>query len=154
MGEWVYTQVLIGGRMTKAVHDELMEHGEAEFEEVDEVTSTHILFSGERNYGNADETEAFCREHSLPYHLNWASASGVFDAGIHYWRPGMDAVAELSATDDGEPMIPLRELRDMQAQGHSLGAVIHLLSDGEAARVPPVEIVEEAAESPNSESAT
>ena len=147
MGEWVHTEICIGGTASANVADELATLLAVEFSEVDQPeASRHWLHAhGQRNYGNADEVEEFCQEHGLAYVLSWSAASGAFDAGSHAWRPGMEDAAELAATDDGDPSAPLAELKRDYAAGKTLADVIAALQVGDASTLPPY-IVEQGEE--------
>lgn len=143
MGEYVWTDINIGGKVSASVAAELREMLDAEFGDAEaEIVGAHLYAGGERNYGNADEVESFCQEHGLPYVLTWAAASGCFDAGSHAWRPGMEQAAEVSATDDGDPSAPLAYLKHEASKGRTLADIIEELSIGDVSALPPY--VEEA----------
>lgn len=145
MGEYVWTVFRIGGKATKEVLDQLAEHAAGFSENADPTieetikAKTSFTAQGECNYGNHEELEAFLIENNLTWHKSWAAASGVFDAGIEYWRPGMSAPIEEIANDDGEPVISLGYLKQEANKGRNLPDIIDQLEKAQAAAVPPLE---------------
>lgn len=133
MGEYVHTDITIGGTVSAEVAAELREVLGADFEEISE-SGARLYASGQCNYGNADDTEAFCQEHGLPYVLTWASC-GAFDSGMHAWRPGMEAAADFEGDED--PAITLAGLKHDAKAGKSLADIIEALSIGDASTLPP-----------------
>lgn len=140
MGEYVWTQIVIGGKATRAVADELQTLLEETFPEGAEDVGGHMVASGERNYGNADEAEAFCQANALPYVLTWAAAGGCFDSGSHAWRPGMEAAAEFTATESGDASISLPELRRDHEAGVTMAEIIARLAVADSDTLPPFEV--------------
>lgn len=140
MGEYVWTQIVIGGKATRAVADELETLLSDQFHEQAEMVGAHMVASGERNYGNADDVEAFCQEHDLPYVLTWAAAGGCFDSGSHAWRPGMEDAAEFTATEAGDASVTLAELRRDHEAGVTLAEIISRLSVADSDTLPPFEV--------------
>lgn len=140
MGEYVWTQIVIGGKATRAVADELQEILEATFPEGAEDISGHMVASSERNYGYADEAEAFCQANALPYVLTWGAAGGCFGSGSHAWRPGMDGPLHVEATDNSSPAIDLTELRQDAARGVTLAEIIARLEIADSDTLPRFEV--------------
>lgn len=140
MGEYVWTQIVIGGKTTKAIADELEFLLTDHFHEQAEIVGSHMVASGERNYGNADETEEFCQEHGLPYVLTWAAAGGCFDSGAHAWRPGMDGASDFTATEAGDASVTLAELRRDHEAGVTLAEIIARLAVADSDTLPPFEV--------------
>lgn len=91
MGNWIYTDITIGGTVSAATAKELRELLDAEMDGDGgpEIVGGHLFACGQRNYGNADEVEDFCQEHGLPYVFTWEDG-GDFGPGGHAWRPGME----------------------------------------------------------------
>jgi hypothetical protein len=147
MGEYVWTMVTIGGKASPEAIEGLKVLAESYFEEGDVQEAltdrTSLTLQGTRNYGNADETEELCQNHGLPYVLSWAAQPGCFESGIHYWRPGMEAAGEVSATDNGNPSIDLSELMKAAEEGKTLADVIEGLAGADPAAIPPLELIEE-----------
>lgn len=136
MGEWVHTDICIGGTASETVAEELVALLAADFSEVHQPeTERHWLHAfGERNYGNADEVEEFCQRHGLPYVLSWSSCS-AFEAGMHAWRPGMEEAEQFDG--DELPAMGLRELEREARAGKTLADVIAAMSIGDAKSLPP-----------------
>lgn len=136
MGEWVHTEICIGGNASATVAEELATLLAAEFSETDQPEAErHWLHAhGQRNYGNADEVEEFCQEHGLAYVLTWSSCS-AFDAGMHAWRPGMEEAADFGGDD--LPTMGLRELEREAKAGKTLADVIQAMSIADAKALPP-----------------
>lgn len=141
MGEYVWVDISIGGNATAEIDAALCEMLTNDLgESGPEMIGAHLYAGGQRNYGNADEIETFCQENGLSYVLTWGAAGGCFDAGSHAWRPGMEAAAEFSATDDGDPSVPLAQLKRDLAAGVTLAQIVESLSIGDAANLPAYEV--------------
>lgn len=144
MGEYVWTVFTIGGKATTETLDRLeemtshYEDGSGSVREAVEQKETYSV-SGECNFGGDEVLEAFLIENQLTYHKAWGARSGVFDAGVEYWRPGMSAPIEVSADDDGEPVISLTKLKQEANKGLNLPDIIDQLEKAQAAAVPPLE---------------
>lgn len=141
MGNWIYTDITIGGTVSADIAKELRALLEAEFdgENSGEIVGGHLFACGQRNYGNADEVEDFCFDHGLPYVLTWEDG-GDFGPGGHAWRQGMEKAIPFDGKDG--PGISLADLRGAAAGGASLADVIAQLSIADASTLPPY--VEEA----------
>lgn len=141
MGNWIYTDITIGGTVSADVAKELRALLEAEFdgENSGEIVGGHLFACGQRNYGNADEVEDFCQEHGLPYVFTWEDG-GDFGPGGHAWRPGMEKSFPFDGKDG--PGISLVELKRDADAGKTLAEIIEALSIGDASTLPPY--VEEA----------
>lgn len=141
MGNWIYTDITIGGTVSVDVAKELRALIEAEFdgENSGEIVGGHLFACGQRNYGNADEVEDFCVENGLPYVLTWEDG-GDFGPGGHAWRPGMEKAFPFDGKDG--PGISLVELKRDADAGKTLAEIIEALSIGDASTLPPY--VEEA----------
>ena len=152
MGEYVWTSYAVGGKVKEADIEELATLVTGiEFVDVqgirDAATGTAWLTAGgELNYGNHEDLDAFLIDRGLSFHANWSAASGVFDAGCRYWRPGMDAVQEAPCSDSGDLFISLTNLRQMAEEGHSIGAAIAALAEALVDRTPKFEIAKAFAE--------
>lgn len=136
MGEWVHTDICIGGTASEAVAEELVALLAADFSAFDKPEAErHWLHAhGQRNYGNADEVVEFCQRHGLPYVLSWSSCS-AFESGMHAWRPGMERAEEFDG--DELPAMGLRELEREARAGKTLADVIAAMSIGDAKSLPP-----------------
>lgn len=150
MGEYVCTTMVIGGRVTRATLEALAEQADDAFGgvELDDVlcavrNGSRLVVDGERNYGNADEMEAFCIKHELAYHLSWCAAPGALGAGAHYWRPGMAEPIDATMDDDGHPVLNAVELRRYITDGKTLDDAIADLVAADSDATP---ILEERAE--------
>lgn len=140
MGDYVSTRIEIGGKMTKKIWDEINKLGEIWFhgDKYDWAEDETLIFEGERNYGNADETTEYCRAHNLPYELEWGEGGG-FGSGVEYWQPGMENPKTLDRSHEGDVFITIDELEKMAAGGNTIYDAIALLK---LPPVPPAEICE------------
>lgn len=136
MGNWIYTDITIGGTVSADVAKELRALLEAEFdgENSGEIVGGHLFACGQRNYGNADDVEDFCVENGLPYVLTWEDG-GDFGPGGHAWRPGMEKAFPFNGKDG--PGISLVELKRDADAGKTLAEIIEALSIGDASTLPP-----------------
>lgn len=153
MGEYTWTIMTIGGKAsTKVIEEDLVEavgenfssgdgQGELIFDMIADALGrkTNVTFQGERNFGCADELEAFCQEHGFSYHLSWSAVPGQFDAGLKYWSPGMEDAKEEGANDDGEPIITLSWLKGQEHAGRTIEEVIAEMSPACCSNVPALE---------------
>ncbi len=48
-----------------------------------------VTFEDLQDFGLTPALDAFCQEHGLSYLRAWCARSGVFDAGVRHWRPGL-----------------------------------------------------------------
>ncbi|MFY9294863.1 MAG: hypothetical protein WAP03_29895 [Methylorubrum rhodinum] len=154
MGEYVMTTVTIGGTVPHDVIETGLVEAVAEhfrtledFSDLGELIEeallegTSVTFQGECNCGKTDSLDAYCRRHGLSYQRAWTSALGQFEAGLEYWRPGMNQPAEEAADEGGEPVITLRELRAFQRKrGTTLAKLVARMSRASALAVPPLTI--------------
>jgi hypothetical protein len=149
MVEMNWTTMTIGGKLSASLVDELQERIDEDFHEqvgesiqgADELCA-QLIVQGNVNYSNPDAVEAFCVDHSLPYHIHWAARDGMFDSGIKVWEPGMDKPAECSASSESyDPSAELAVLRTWLDEGKSLADVIAHLARFDDDKIPAFAIV-------------
>ncbi len=156
MGEYVWTRVTIGGAASQSTLDALVEAAQQLFPNGDTYHSVPELIAAALangaslhiedsvNYGRTDELEAFCREHGLSFQAAWGAASGNFEAGLTHWSPGMAEPVEESATEAGEPILTLADLRRCLAAGSTLEDITTDLGRADAGAVPALVLAEPA----------
>jgi hypothetical protein len=103
-----------------------------------------LTLSGTCNYGDADELEATCRRWGLSYWKAWDAMSGVFDAGVTIWKPGMeDPESENADCSAGEPMMTLSQLVKAKNQRKSLLDIVAELERFLSDKLPPLSVSDE-----------
>jgi len=142
MGEYVGVTMNVGGTVSTDTYRELVEMAKASRLDFDAGAAAEagkpVVFWGNRNYGNADEMEEFCRDNNLPYVLAWDAATGAFSGGAHYWQPGMKEPGECMADDAGVPVVSLPDLRRYLESGVSLAWVVAAFDPADHNRLPPL----------------
>ena len=98
MGEYVWTSIVIGGKLSRKTADKL-----AEFEEEFDA----VCVQGEVNFGNPKELVEFCTKHKLAYNVCWAAKCGAFGSGMIYWFPDMKEPVEVDADEDSRAVITM-----------------------------------------------
>ena len=115
MGEYVWTSIVIGGKLSRKTADKLAEFEEEfeeEFEDSGDVADAikqkyAVCFQGEVNYGNPEELIDFCQKHKLAYNVCWAAKCGAFGSGMIYWFPDMKEPVEVDADEDSRAVITM-----------------------------------------------
>ena len=111
MGEYVWTSVVIGGKLSRKTAKELAAF-EEEFEDSGDVADAikqkyAVCFQGLVNFGNPNELLTFCRKHKLAYNVCWAAKCGAFGSGMIYWFPDMKEPVEVDADEDSRAVITM-----------------------------------------------
>ncbi|SEP49533.1 hypothetical protein SAMN04487843_13122 [Methylobacterium sp. ap11] len=148
MGEFVMTTVTIGGPLVdgEAVAGLAAAvgryFGEAD-RLVDEalVGGTRLILEDLQDHGMTPDLDAYCQAHGLTYKRAWCARSGVFEAGLRHWRPGLAYVANEAADDAGEPMITLAALRNAHEAGKTLSDLLARLDEAASSAVPPLRLL-------------
>ena len=111
MGEYVWTSIVIGGKLSRKTADKLAEF-EQEFEDSGDVNDSitradTVCFQGEVNFGNPDQLITSCRKDKLAYNVCWAAKCGAFGSGMIYWFPDMKEPVEVDADEDSRAVITM-----------------------------------------------
>ena len=144
MGEYVWTSVVIGGKLSRRTADKLAEF-EEEFEDSGDVADAikqkyAVCFQGLVNFGNPNELLTFCRKHKLAYNSTWAAQCGAFGSGMEYWFPDMKEPVQVDADDDGRAVVTIRALQDKLKEGRTLADVIAQYERADSQKIPPLEL--------------
>jgi len=147
MTEMTWTAMTIGGELPESKVKELENIIDGEFS----YLAAYTIKSGETvdiagfvNYGNPDDVKQFCADNNLTYWHHF-DAGYEWDAGVTFWKPGMESEIECGASGQGsEPLLTLHELRKHAAEGRTLEMVIERLTKYESGNVPPLTIKAEA----------
>jgi hypothetical protein len=144
MGEYVWTSIVIGGKLSRKVADKLAAF-EEEFEDSGDVADAieqkqAVCFQGEVNFGNPDKLLTFCRAHKLAYNSSWAAKCGAFGSGMEYWFPDMKEPVQVDADDDSRPVITIRELQVELEVGTTLAEVVARFELADHKKIPPLEL--------------
>ncbi len=92
------------------------------------------FYASENRGGSFDTIESFCRDAELTY-FRHDEGDGECDGTGVYWDPEQPGVWEFSVNKDGEPVVPLSCLEDMERKGMSLRDVI---DDMKVPSIPPL----------------
>jgi hypothetical protein len=144
MGEYVWTSIVIGGKLSRRTADKLAEF-EQEFEDSGDVKdaikqSYAVCFQGEVNFGNPDELLTFCRVHKLAYNSSWAAKCGAFGSGMEYWFPDMEEPVQVDADEDCRAVITIRDLQNELKAGKTLAEVVGQFERADHRKIPPLEL--------------
>lgn len=150
MGEYVWCTMDIGGKLTEATAWAIQnDFSTGYFFDGDSESAVECMkaggsvnLRGERNYGNADELEVFCQERGLSYNFYWSGASGSFNPGLHYWRPGMEGAKDWETNDDGDIVLTHGALARAAQDGRTLA---DLVNEYALPALPPLELDPDAA---------
>ena len=145
MGEYVMTTVIIGGPLKdpQAIAG-LIAATSLYYAETERLVrealaeGASVTFEDVQDYGLTPTLDAFCQEHGLSYLRAWCARSGVFDAGVRHWRPGLASPAAELADDGGEPVMTLAALRNAHAAGETLPEILARLEQAVPATIPPL----------------
>ena len=91
-------------------------------------------------YGRFENLEAICRKLGLTYVVH-SDAGDEWDAGYGWWQPGMDEPGECAATNGGEVLITIGDVRQALEAEQPLAAVTDLLARAQPPDVPPLTLV-------------
>lgn len=138
MGEYVWTQFKIGGKISR----EKLNEFESDFgEKWNDLDFENGTIEGEQNYGTAEEEEAFFQENGIPYVLI-SGAAGGFGASVKAWRPGMEGAICFGAEEDtGKPMATAEEIRHGLEAG-TIPELLETMAICDPANLPSFEIIE------------
>ena len=160
MGEYVMTTVTIGGPLKdpQAVAGLIAATGRyyAETERLVRealAEGASVTFEDLQDFGLTPTLDAFCQEHGLSYLRAWCARSGVFDAGVRHWRPGLASPAAELADDGGEPVMTLAALRNAHAAGETLPEILARLDQAAPATIPPLTLAPTEAEGTSEQAA-
>ncbi|KMO33053.1 hypothetical protein VQ02_22010 [Methylobacterium variabile] len=145
MGEYVMTTVTIGGPLegAQAVAGLIAATGRY-FAEAERLVhealaeGTSVTFEDLQDFGLTSDLDAYCQKHGLSYLRTWCARSGVFDAGLRHWRPGLASPAAELADDGGEPVMTLAALRNAHEAGEGLPEILARLDQAVSTAVPPL----------------
>jgi hypothetical protein len=123
MSEYMGMTVTIGGTLPasligeflKVISDELsIESGPTTESKLRKETNRKkpIQWNAQSNYGQCNDLKAFCTEHGLSY-IHTSAASVEYDGTLQYWIPGMEEEGLFSASQSGDPMIYLDNIRPL-----------------------------------------
>lgn len=147
MGEYVMTTVTIGGPLANAqAVDALVAATGRYFGETERLVrealaaGESVTFEDLQDFGLTPTLDAFCQEHGLAYQRAWCARSGVFDAGVRHWRPGLTSPSAELADDGGEPVMTLAALRNAHEAGEGLPEILARLDQAVSTAVPPLSL--------------
>jgi len=148
MGEYVWTSIVIGGKLSRKTADKLAEFEEEfeeEFEDSGDVKDAikqkyAVCVQGEVNFGNPKELVEFCTKHKLAYNVCWAAKCGAFGSGMIYWFPDMKEPVEVDADEDCRAVITIRDLQGELKEGKTLAEVVARFDRGDHKKIPPLEL--------------
>ena len=152
MSDRFQTKIEIGGPLDRAHLDELDDlASEWEIDWTDRATRRDIeqasatrtpleLTDNELSYGGHETLTAFCQAHQLPYKV---TIDGKYEyAGeVRVWAPGMATELLQTATNDGNAVLDLSELRRLEEGGKTLADAIRVLAGFDELTVPALELI-------------
>jgi hypothetical protein len=160
MAESTWTTMHIGGTLPASKIADLVEAIIGDFHEIAEGPNTiddnryvsdvanrneSLLVQGQVNYGNPETVIDFCQKNNLPLWLHF-DAGPEWDSGIQIWQPGWPDVEQCEASAQGYvPVISLNELESLP-EGTNIMDTIENLQRFTSEKVPPLTIVEDAAD--------
>lgn len=145
MGEYVWTDMEIGGKLTRDLAEQLQELSFDAGDNSDVIESAEakqsMKIAGQVNYGNPEDLEKFCIEHKLAFRCSWAAQPGNFHTGMKFWFPDMPQPVDYDANDDGRPVLTLEDLMKAMKEGKALSEVM-AAHERALAPIPPIELIE------------
>lgn len=150
MGDRVTVYMTFGGKLKRSALPEFIELLEGECFASNENSSGdyplelalldgHQLHAHEVNYANTEAIDEFCIEHGLSFD-KYHDEGGGFGAGIIRLR---DGEAESMPAAEGEPMIPLSKILEVETLATGLADLIALAKRWSGDDLPEFEIVED-----------
>ena len=105
------------------------------------VTRTTLeLTDNELSYGGHETLAAFCHAHQLPYKVT-IDGKYEYTGEVRVWAPGMASELLQTATNDGNAVLALSELRQLEQDGKTLADAIRVLAGFDEFTVPALELV-------------
>jgi hypothetical protein len=93
-----------------------------------------VLTDNELSYGGHETLALFCQAHELLYKV-------TIDGLVRVWAPGMATELLQTATNDGNAVLALSELRKLEDGGKTLADAIRVLAGFDEFTVPALELV-------------
>lgn len=103
------------------------------------------LMDDQARSGEFEELEETLRELGIPYQRH-SDTKYEYDGELAWWQPGMKKAGVVNATQDGEPTVTLKELKEaMQMDGRSITETLHaveqLIKEKSPPRLPPLTVL-------------
>src|SRR5216684_8243224 len=152
MSDRFQTKIEIGGLLDRAHLDELDDlASEWEIDWTDRATRSDIeqasatrtpleLTDNELSYGGHETLTAFCQAHQLPYKVT-IDGKYEYTGEVRVWAPGMATELVQTATNDGNAVLALSELRQLEQDGNTLADPIRVLAGFDEFTVPALALI-------------
>jgi len=152
MSDRFQTKMEIGGPLDRAHLDELDDlASEWEIDWSDRATRRDIeqasatrtpleLTDNELSYGGHETLTAFCQAHQLPYKVT-IDGKYEYTGEVRVWAPGMATELLQTATNDGNAVLALSELRQLEEGGKTLADAIRVLAGFDEFTPPALELL-------------
>jgi hypothetical protein len=152
MSDRFQTKIELGGQLDRAHLDGLADLiSEWEIDWSDRATREDIeqaaaaqtaleLTDNELSYGGHETLATFCQAHQLPYKVT-IDGKYEYTGEVRVWAPGMATELLQAATNDGNAVLALSELRQLQVAGKTLADAIRILAGFDEFTVPALELV-------------
>src|SRR6266542_1292242 len=152
MSDRFQTKIEIGGQLARAHMDELDDMASeweidwsdrATREDIEEAAATRTaleLTDNELSYGGHETLAAFCQAHQLPYKVT-IDGKYEYTGEVRVWAPGMATELLQTATNDGNAVMALSELRQLDEGGKTLADAIRMLAGFDEFTVPALLLV-------------
>jgi hypothetical protein len=152
MSDRFQTKIEIGGPLDRAHLDELDDlASEWEIDWTDRATRRDIeqasatrtpleLTDNELTYGGHETLAAFCQTHQLPYKVT-IDGKYEYTGEVRVWAPGRATELLQTATNDGNAVLALSELRQLEEGGKTLADAIRFLAGFDEFTLPALELL-------------
>ncbi len=152
MSDRFQTKMEIGGPLDRAHLDELDDlaseweidwSDRATREDIEHASATRTaleLTDNELSYGGHETLAAFCKANQLPYKVT-IDGKYEYTGEVRVWAPGMPTELLQTATNDGNAVLALSELRQLEQDGKTLADAIRVLAGFDEFTVPALELV-------------
>ena len=146
MSERFQTKIEIGGPLDRAHLDELDDlaseweidwSDRATREDIEQASVTGtalVLTDNELSYGGHETLAVFCQAHELLYKV-------TIDGLVRVWAPGMATELLQTATNEGNAVLSLSELRHLEESGKTLADAIRVLAGFDEFALPALELL-------------
>jgi hypothetical protein len=122
MGEEIGMSIEIGGNLPRHIIEEFLttikddlsnfSGPENEKDLLHEAGKRPIKWDGTSNYGECDDTKAFCEKLNLGY-IHHCEAKYEFNAEVKYWVPGMKEEVSIPSDQTGDILIRSDRIRPL-----------------------------------------